>query len=423
MFVKEIIMESVFFHIDVNSAFLSWTAIDQLEEARRNQTLNSYIDIRDIPAIIGGDSSTRHGIVLAKSIPAKKYGISTAEPIVSAIKKCPNLTIVRPNHASYQEHSKKLMQYLCSYCPVIEQVSIDECYMDFTPIRNDYASPIEAANQIKDGVRNTFGFTVNIGISNRKVLAKMASDFKKPDLVHTLFTKEIESKMWPLPISSLLMCGRSSQETLKKLGITTIGELAHADEDLLFYHLKSHGKLLWEYANGIDDSKVCPAPAPAKGIGNSTTMSKDATNIEEMKPVILSLSESVSQRLRAIQSNAGTITVEIKYADFSSCSHQMSLAMPSNSTTMIYETSVKLLKELWNGNSVRLLGVRATKLIEESAPVQLDLFSYQMQNPQNERNKKLDLAIDSIRKKYGDEAIMRGSLLEHSSNQNTKKKP
>ena len=152
-------MESVFFHIDVNSAFLSWTAIDQLEEARRNQTLNSYIDIRDIPAIIGGDSSTRHGIVLAKSIPAKKYGISTAEPIVSAIKKCPNLTIVRPNHASYQEHSKKLMQYLCSYCPVIEQVSIDECYMDFTPIRNDYASPIEAANQIKDGVRNTFGFT------------------------------------------------------------------------------------------------------------------------------------------------------------------------------------------------------------------------------------------------------------------------
>lgn len=404
-------MESIFFHIDVNSAFLSWTAIDQKEQARIDGTLDSYVDLRDIPSIIGGDSSTRHGIVLAKSIPAKKYGISTAEPIVSALKKCPNLTVVRPCHSSYEAHSKQLMAYLTSYCPMIEQVSIDECYMDFTPIQNEYTSPIEAANMIKNGVRDTFGFTVNIGISNRKVLAKMASDFKKPDLVHTLFAAEIESKMWPLPISSLLMCGRSSQETLKKLGITTIGELARCDKNLLLYHLKSHGQLLWQYANGIDSSGICPAPAPAKGIGNSTTMSKDAINLEEMKPVILSLSESVSRRLRAIKSYAGTITVEIKYADFHSCSHQMALSSPDNTTSIIYEASMELLKELWNGNPVRLLGVRATKLKEESAPVQLDLFSYQAPKPQNERNKKLDQAIDSIRQKYGANAIVRGTFL------------
>lgn len=414
-------MDSIFFHIDVNSAFLSWTAIDQKKKAQQEGTLDSYIDLRTIPSIIGGDSSTRHGIVLAKSIPAKKYGINTAEPIVSAIKKCPNLTIAQPNHSSYSEHSHRLMEYLCSYCPIIEQVSIDECYMDFTPIQNDFSSPVEAANIIKDNVRNTFGFTVNIGISNRKVLAKMASDFKKPDLVHTLFANEIEAKMWPLPISSLLMCGRSSQETLRKLGITTIGDLARCDKNLLLYHLKSHGQLLWEYANGIDDSGICPAPAPAKGIGNSTTMSKDAVTIEEMRPVILSLSESVSKRLRAIQSNAGTITVEIKYADFHSCSHQMALTAPDNTTSTIYDASMTLLAELWDGSPVRLLGVRATKLKEESAPIQLDLFSYQVPQPQSERNKKLDQAIDSIRQKYGNGAIVRGTLLQSPQSKDNKK--
>ncbi len=413
-------MDSIFFHIDVNSAFLSWTAIDLKKQAQQEGTLDTYVDLREIPSIVGGDSSTRHGIVLAKSNIAKKYGINTAEPIVSAIKKCPNLTIVPPNHSSYSEHSHRLMNYLSSYCPLIEQVSIDECYMDFTPIQNDFSSPIEAANIIKNGVRDTFGFTVNVGISNRKVLAKMASDFKKPDLVHTLFVEEIEAKMWPLPISSLLMCGRSSQEALRKLGITTIGDLARCDKNLLLYHLKSHGLLLWEYANGIDSSNVCTAPAPAKGIGNSTTMAKDATSLEEMKPVILSLSESVSKRLRAIQSNAGTITVEIKYANFHSCSHQMALATPDNTTSTIYESSLELLKELWNGSPVRLLGVRATKLKEESAPVQLDLFSYQASKPKSERNKKLDLAIDSIRQKYGSDAIVRGSLLNSPSDKHQK---
>ena len=414
-------MDSIFFHIDVNSAFLSWTAIDQKKQAQLDGTLDTYVDLRDIPSIIGGDSSTRHGIVLAKSIPAKKYGINTAEPIVSAVKKCPGLTIVRPSHSSYSEHSRKLMEYLCSYCPIIEQVSIDECYMDFTPIQNEYRSPIEAATIIKNGVRDTFGFTVNVGISNRKVLAKMASDFKKPDLVHTLFVDEIEAKMWPLPISSLFMCGRSSQETLRKLGITTIGDLARCDKNVLLYHLKSHGQLLWEYANGIDSSGICEAPAPAKGIGNSTTMTKDAVTIEEMRPIILSLSESVSKRLRAIQSNAGTITVEIKYADFHSCSHQMALSMPDNTTSTIYESSMELLEELWDGSPVRLLGVRATKLKEESAPVQLDLFSYQAPKPQKERNRKLDQAIDSIRQKYGSDAIVRGTLLQSPPSKNHKK--
>lgn len=414
-------MDSIFFHIDVNSAFLSWTAIDLKNQARLTNTLDSFVDPREIPSIIGGDSSTRHGIVLAKSIPAKKYGIATAEPIVSALKKCPALTIIPPNHASYEAHSRALMEHLRSYCPIIEQVSIDECYMDFTPIRHEYRSPVEAAHMIKDSVRETFGFTVNIGISNRKVLAKMASDFKKPDLVHTLFAEEIKTKMWQLPISSLLMCGRSSQETLKKLGITTIGELACCDKELLSYHLKSHGLLLWEYANGIDASVINASPSPAKGIGSSTTMAHDATSIEEMRPVLLSLSEAVSKRLRENRCYAGTITLEIKYADFHSRSHQMALASPDSTTSVVYEAALSLLEELWDKTPVRLLGVRATKLKEETSPVQLDLFTYKAPEGKSEKNKKLESALDSIRHKYGDDAVIRGSLLSSPSAKNSKK--
>ncbi len=407
-------MDSIIFHIDVNSAFLSWTAIDLLQKAKAENRLDSYVDLRTIPSIVGGDSASRHGIVLAKSVPAKKYGIVTGEPIAQAMKKCPFLTIAPSNHASYSAHSKSFRKYLSDFCPLIEAASIDECYMDYIPISKDYASPVEAAHIIKNGVRDTFGFTVNIGISDKKVLAKMASDFKKPDLVHTLYSYEIREKMWPLPVSALLMCGSSSQEALKKLGIRTIGELANTDPKLLSAHLKSHGILLWQYANGIDNSKVEPVPEQAKGIGNSTTMSKDAYTIDEMKPVILSLCESVSARLRQQHFLAGTVTVEIKYHNFQSVSHQTALQTPDNTSNCLYQTSLALLEELWNGTPVRLLGVRATKLVDEGEPLQMNLFTYaenQQTTPISEKNKRLDRTIDAIRQKYGDSAIMRGSLL------------
>lgn len=410
-------MESVFFHIDVNSAFLSWTAIDLYQEALRNHTMEQYVDIRTIPAIIGGDASIRHGIVLAKSIPAKKYGIETAEPIASAVKKCPNLTVVAPNHSSYQAHSKEFISYLMTFCPVIEQVSIDECYMDFTPIAKDFDTPVHAANLIRQSISEKFGFTVNIGISDKKMLAKMASDFRKPDMTHTLFTSEIQKKMWPLPVSSLLMCGKSSQQVLRKLGIQTIGQLATTDLSLLTTHLKTHGKLLWEYANGIDTSKVDPIPAQAKGIGNSTTMSQDATTLEEMKPVIMMLCESVAERLRKHKYMAGTITVEIKYASFQSCSHQKALDTPVHTSSAIFETSMSLLQNLWNGDPVRLLGVRATKLTDENAPVQLDLFSYADASQKSEKEKRIDDLLDEVRSRYGRQAVTRGTLFQPENTQ------
>lgn len=416
-------MQRIVFHIDVNSAYLSWSALEKLKNKEE-------IDLRQIPSIIGGDMERRHGVVLAKSIPAKKYGIITGEPIVNALRKCPSLVIESPDHALYHERSQALMDFLSEICPDIEQLSVDECFMDFTPIQNRFASPEEVACFIKDQIRKCLGFTVNVGISDKKVLAKMASDFTKPDKVHTLYSWEIREKMWPLPVSSLYMCGSSSTATLKKLEIRTIGELAKTDKNILISHMKSHGLLLWEYANGIDDSQVISTPAEAKGIGNSTTLPKDVTEHSEALRYLLSLSDSVSSRLRKAGQLAGMISVEIKYSDFRTVSHQLSLSAPSNTSQIIYQVSCRLFDELWNGSPIRLLGIRSSRLADSSEPAQLSLFDMPENNllpleaavqptqnshpsPSKEKLAALDKTLDSIRQKYGASAIVRGSFLPH----------
>jgi len=402
-------MGQIIFHIDVNSAFLSWTAVEQLKNGAKQ-------DIREIPAIIGGDRESRHGIVLAKSVPAKKYGIITGEPIVHALRKCPEVQIYPSNHKMYREYSRQFMEFLRTYTPDIEQVSVDECYMDFTGIAHKYHSPIDAALEIKNAVHEKFGFTVNVGISVNHLLAKMASDFEKPNKVHTLFPEEIEQKMWPLPVSELYMAGRSSVEVLHKLEIRTIGELAKADPDLLELHLKSHGRTLWEFANGVDGSKVIRERVENKGIGNSTTLSKDVTTEERAREVLLWLSETVGGRLRKEKQKAGMVSVEIKYSTFQSVSHQKQLAKATNIDQVIYETACDLFRELWSGQPIRLLGIRTSKLAEDNAPEQMSIFDYQEEQMEdkvkNEKHHKLDKALDEIRKKYGNEAIKRGTFLQ-----------
>lgn len=400
-------MQQIVFHIDVNSAFLSWTAVEQLKAG-------SECDLRTIPSIIGGNQESRHGIVLAKSVPAKKYGIVTGEPVANALRKCPNLTMAPPNHKMYQEYSKRLMAFLMNYTPDIEQVSVDECYMDFTGIAHRYTSPVSAAFEIKDAVYKEFGFTVNIGISTNHLLAKMASDFEKPNKVHTLFPEEVPVKMWPLPVSDLYMAGRSSVEVLHKLEIRTIGELAKADPELLELHLKSHGRTLWEFANGNAGSKVIRERVENKGIGNSTTLARDATTEEEAKKVLLWLAETVGGRVRKEGVKAKMVSVEIKYSTFRTVSHQKQLYRATNTDKVIYDTACELFHELWNGEPIRLLGIRTSKLVDEAEPEQLSIFDLQaameQENPKSEKQEKLDKALDQIRKKYGEGAIVRGSL-------------
>ena len=392
----------IIFHIDVNSAYLSWTAVEQLKNG-------AGVDIRTIPAIIGGDQKSRHGIVLAKSISAKKYGIRTGEPVANAFRKCPNLKTYLPDHQMYREYSRKLMEFLRTYTTHIEQVSVDECYMDFTEIADRFTSPVEGASEIKDEVYKRFGFTVNVGISSRKVLAKMASDFEKPNKVHTLFPEEVPAKMWPLPIGELFMAGRSSVETMKKLEIYTIGDLANTDPEILELHLKSHGRKLWEFANGLDDSEVESVRAEAKGVGNSTTLPKDLITEAEALPVLKDLAVSVGQRLRKAGQNAGMVSVEIKYHTFNQVSHQKQMERQTNQDQDIYQASIELFRELWSGEPIRLLGIRTSKLSEESEPEQLSLFDMKFESEETRKKKKnLKEALKKLEGKYGDGIVKKG---------------
>lgn len=397
-------MAPIIFHIDVNSAYLSWTAVEQLKNG-------ATVDLREIPAIIGGDQKSRHGVVLAKSPAAKRYGIRTGEPVANAFRKCPNLAMYPPDHKMYREKSRRLMEHLRTFTKEIEQVSVDECYMDFTGIAGRYHSPVDGAAEIKDGIRDKFGFTVNIGISTNKLLAKMASDFEKPDRIHTLYPEEIKEKMWPLPIGELYMAGRSSVEVLKKLEINTIGDLAQADLKLIMLHLKSHGKMLWEFANGIGTSVVQSEPDEAKGIGNSTTLSEDAATIEEVTPVFERLAQSVGSRLKKAEKKAGMVSMEIKYYDFRTVSHQIQLDKPSNDPEVLKETACSLFLEVWSGEPVRLLGIRTSKLSDETAPEQLSIFDIELPKEPDEKHKRLKKAMDEINGKFGEGAVMKASLM------------
>ena len=392
--------EPVIFHIDVNSAFLSWTALARLEQG-------DPVDLRTIPSIVGGDTSTRHGVVLAKSIPAKAFGITTGEPVVNALRKCPHLVMASPDHNMYRLKSQMLMEHLAGICPDIEQVSIDECYMDYTPIAANYVSPEEAAAFIRHSVFEKFKFTVNVGISDRKVLAKMASDFEKPDKTHTLYQREIAQKMWPLPVSALFTCGHSSAETLHKLGILTIGDLAKTDPAILEAHLKSHGRCLWQYANGIDDSPVRAEREEAKGYSAETTVEEDLVTYEQALALLLAQCDVVAARMRRDGKKCSCVAVTYRTLDFKTRSHQRAFEDPTDVTEEIFAQVKKLLYECWKCEPLRLIGMALTDLTTDDFR-QISLF----ENPkEREKQKKADEAFDDIRRRFGNGMIVRGSTM------------
>ena len=391
------IMERLIFHIDVNNAFLSWTAVDMLKKG-------SKLDIRTIPSAIGGDESKRHGVVLAKSNVAKQFGIKTGEPIYFARKKCPNLEVFESNHKMYREYSNKLYELFKEYTNIIERFSIDECFLDMTNFIGKNESYLSIAKEISTRIKEELGFTVNIGIAHNKLLAKMASDFEKPDKIHTLWTDEIKTKMWPLKVSELLMVGRKSLPKLEKMGIKTIGDLANYNKEILYKTLGKFGKTIWEYANGIDNSPVNYIEEKPKGIGNSITVPQDLTNINEINKILLNLTEQVTYRLRKENMIANVVNVQIKDSNFRVFSHQRKLDTATSSTKIIYEQAKKLMQELYSkGTRVRLIGVRVDDLLDEKDK-QISLFD----NKQNEKQEKLDEALDKLKEKYGINKIKRG---------------
>lgn len=394
MFSKE---DKIIFHMDVNSAYLSWTAVKLLQ-------YGSELDIREIPSVIGGSEENRHGIILAASIPAKKYGIKTGEPIYAARLKCNDLVVYPPDYNWYVKSSDALFKLLSEYSPKIQRYSIDECFMDCTHFKDDYK---RIAMRIKMRISQELGFNTNIGISTNKLLAKMASDFKPKNTVHTLFKEEIPMKMWPLPVEELFMVGRASSAKLHKFNINTIGELAKTDVNFLINKLHSHGKLIYEYANGRDNSEIRKSNyLEVKGIGNSTTISYDVETMEEALKILLSLTESVAMRLRESNSLCGLVVVSVKTNQFVYYSHQKPLNNSTDSTSAIFEGIKEAFKEAWKGEKIRQLGVRVTKLCSNQY-CQESLFDFE----KNEKQRKLDKTLDELRNKYGKECVMRSTFL------------
>lgn len=397
--------ERLIFHIDVNSAFLSWESVCRIQEDA------TALDLRAIPSAVGGDAASRRGVVLAKSIPAKRYGVTTGEPLVKALRKCPSLMVVPSRFDVYIQYSALLMELLSDYTPDIEKFSIDEAFLDMTSTIHLFGTPLATADRIRERIHRELGFTVNIGIAPNKLLAKMASDFQKPDKCHTLFTREIPAKLWPLPIRELFFVGHSAQKKLENIGIHTIGQLAACDVEFLKPILgEKYASSIHDYACGVDPSPVAKREPANKGYGNSITLPYDIDDLEEAFTVLLSLCETVSARLRADQVTCSCICVELKDWDFFTHSHQATFQTPTDSTTELYECARRLLTEFWDRTPLRLLGVRAAKVGDGSIS-QINLF----ESEKSQKIRELEQAVDHIRSKFGTDSIKRASFLKRDA--------
>ena len=359
--------KTVYFHVDVNSAFLSWTAIQHLANGET-------LDLRTVPAVVGGDEEKRHGVVLAKSIPAKRYGIQTGESLFMARSKYPNLIVAAPDFDWYVKNSKAMIRIFGDYTPDIEQYSIDEAFLNMTGSEGLFGPPLQAAQTIKDRIHRELGFTVNIGIAPNRLLAKMASDFEKPDKIHVLTQDMVPQKLWPLPVGNLF-------------GV--------------------RGQVFRDYANGIESEPMTRSEVKDNSYGNSVTTPQDLKRPVEADATMLALCESVAGRLRMDGKTARVITVQLVDNAFRRSSHQVTLNSPTNSTDVIYHTARELMRQMWPDRPVRLVGVSAEKTGTDNFE-QLDFFT---DPAKTDKQEKLDRAADALRARFGEGAILRAKLL------------
>lgn len=394
-------MEKILFHVDVNSAFLAWNAVWDLQHGGTE-------DIRLIPAIVGGDPENRHGIVLAKSTPAKRYGIVTGETLFSALSKCPQLKIVPPRYSIYMKASNAMVEILEQYSPLLERYSIDECFLDMGEISRKEA--LNLAGLIKAEISGKLGFTVNVGIGTNKLCAKMASDFQKPDRIHTLYSEEVPTKLWPLPVGELFMVGPRTAAKLMGMNIKTIGELANADPGFILARFMKFGMMIHCYANGIDSSQVHQdGSVPVKGMGNSTTLPYDLTDRASCHKTILSLLETLVPRLREGGFLTGCLSVHYTSADFTTKRRQRRINHPTDSMGMATEICTALFDEIWQGEPVRKIGAAFSMLTSDQA-VQLSMLDYEAA----QKNERLDQVIAGIRQRFGDDSLLRATFVASS---------
>lgn len=398
-------MKRIVFHIDVNSAYLSWTAVKLLK--------NSYpIDIRTIEAVIGGDETKRKGIVLASSISAKKKGVKTGESLYLARKKCPRLKTFPADHELYEEMSLKLYELLKEYSPEIERYSIDECFLELSNTKYLYDDYLQLAYEIKERIKKELLFTVNVGVGSNKLLAKMASDFEKPDKVHSLMDDEVEEKLWPLEVSKLFMIGQKTSQILNELKINTVEDLAGADLSILRKRFKNQADEMIKSAQGIDNSKVEIKVAKEPSISISRTFPKDLKQLKDLKKELLKQSENIGIKLRNEEKVAYQIGLAFKTSDFKTYSRQKKLKNPLYNSEEIYEAAILLLKESWQKESLRSIGIRLSSFSKKR------IYQSSLFENNNKKIDKIQETVDLINEKYHELVIKPASLYNKEEGKN-----
>jgi len=365
------------------------------------------------PAAVAGDPRKRTGIILAANYEARAFGVKTAMVLHEAIKLCPKLTMVPPDHHFYGQKSEKVMDLLSNYTPTIEQNSIDEAWLDMTGSEGLFGKPFDAAKRIMDEIKNRLGLWCSIGIAENKFLSKMAAEMKKPLGITELWEKDIPIKLWPLPVKEMYGVGSKTAEKLDRMGIKTIGDLAKSKESLIVKTFGKGGNEIYQHANGIDNSPVLARlDGDIKSIGREKTLPEDITDIEKAKIVLMELADDIGMTARKQGKEGRTVHITLKYSDFRSVTRQITI--PATSVTKeIYQAGCRLLEQNWNkSNSVRLIGISISGFHEDISSDQLSLF-YPMQiHVTTDKNKQIDKAMDKIRNKYGSEKITLATLVK-----------
>jgi DNA polymerase-4 len=367
---------------------------------------------------VAGDAKVRHGIILAKNEPAKKYGIKTAEAIWQAQAKCPDLVLVDAHHEKYEFYSKKLREMYSEYTDRVEPFGLDECWLDMTGIVSDYEEAEEIALEIRQRVKEEFKLTCSVGISFNKVFAKLGSDYKKPDATTVFSDTNWKEKIWPLPVSDLLFVGKHTADKLSKINVKTIGDLAATDCEFISRYLGKAGVVLWEYANGMDDAPVAELgyKRVPKSVGNSTTTAEDMTSDREIERTLHMLSESVAMRLRKHGLKGTVVQITVRDRDLGIYEKQGILYKATDDAKEIYTAAQKLFKDSYDwSKGVRSIGVRCTKLVRADSGEQLSIFQ---EAKKSERDERLNKAIDDINRRYGTSVIKSAAEAEIASREN-----
>lgn len=395
-------MDRVILHCDMNSFYAS-------------VELLSRPDLKDYPTAVCGDPESRHGIILAKNEIAKKYGVVTAETIWQAKKKCPHLQLVKPHHDKYKEFSEKINQIYLEYTDMVEPFSIDESWLDVTASQRLFGSGKQIGDMIRARIKSELGLTLSVGVSYNKIFAKMGSEYKKPDATTEITRDNYRDLLWPQPVRELFFVGWATAEKLEKLGIHTIGDLAHGNPVALEALLGKQGSILYSYANGLDNSPVAlyDQREKIKSVGNGITFKRNLKGMDDILTAVTSLADTVASRLRKYQMKAYGVKVDIKDPYFKTISRQKQLYLPTNLASEIRTASLEIMKTSWNlTDPIRLLTITAINLTDETADEQLSLFDSAADGGR-EKRESIERTMDDIRKKFGDSSITFGQVIDN----------